>query len=311
MIELCHLLHAFDVLSPSTEPSLILKGELLAVISAFCWAASASVYKKGLEGIDAWSGNLVRTGCAAVGFLFLMIINNTLSQSLSDVNPSILFWLIFSAFFAFFLGDSLFFIALKDIGVSRTAPLSSTYPLFVVLWSVIIFKRPVSIYVVGGTFLIILAIKLISKEEGNTTARDPHKGVVMAISAAVFWSVSIVILDHLVLFLPSEAVAGFRFVITFLLITALVSKRGFTFNRRSLVWIGVGGMVILVCGNYTFLEAIRLAGSANVAPISSMYPVISVFFAALFLREKLTLRIIGGTLFSFLGVMTIILSSSA
>lgn len=294
------------------ELSPVMKGELLAVISAFCWAGSASVYKKGLEGIDAWSGNLIRTGFAFLGFFFLMIANDTLFQSIADMSLQLLFWLIFSAFFAFFLGDSLFFMALKGIGVSRTVPLSSTYPLFVVVWSFVIFKRPVSMLVVAGISLIIVAIRLISEEKEGVTVKGTgyQKGMVLAVLAAVLWSVSIVILDHLVLFLPTEAIAGFRFLITFLLISAVVSKTKFQYNKRSLLWIGAGGVAILVLGNYSFLEGIRLAGSANVAAISSVYPVISVFLAALFLKEKLTLRIMGGALFTFLGIMIIILGSS-
>ncbi|MBU7010006.1 MAG: DMT family transporter [Theionarchaea archaeon] len=293
----------------SVQLSAELKGELLAVLSAFCWAGSASVYRKGLQGIDAWSGNFIRTGLAAVGFFVIMAAKGSLSHALSDIDSSIFFWLIFSAFFAFFLGDSLFLFALKKIGVSKTVPLSSTFPLFAVVWSFVIFRRPVSIPVIAGTLLIIFAIKLISEEKEDISSTD-SKGVLFALLAAVCWSVSILVLDHLVVLLPSEAVAGFRFLITFVLVGALLSKGKFTYTKHAFLWIGVGGVAILILGNYTFLEAIRMAGSAAVAPISAIYPVISVLLAALFLREKLTRNIVGGTLFSFAGVLIIVLGSA-
>jgi DME family drug/metabolite transporter len=281
-------------------------GELLAVISAFCWALGASIYKKGLEGIDALSGNLMRTGFASAGFLLLMIANGTLIQSLHELTVSLLFWLVFSSFFAFFLGDLLFLIALKRIGVSRTVPISSTYPLFIAVWAFLVYGIYVSAFVVLGTLFIIVAIKLIS-EEKNVSHTTDSRGILFALSASLCWSISITVLDHLILYLPSDAVAGFRFMITFLLISAIGSVKKFTFNRNSLLWIGIGGMIVLVFGNYIFIEAIRMVGSAKVAPISATYPVISVFLAALFLKEKVTLKIIGGAFFSFFGVLLVVL----
>lgn len=300
----------------SLHVSVELKGELLAIVSAFAWAGSASIYKKGLQGIDPWSGNLIRTAFASIGFFLILIVRGTLLESLSTVTVSLLFWLIFSAFFAFFLGDLLFFTSLKEIGVSRTVPISSTYPLFAPLWAFIVYRTPVSILIIVGTLFIVLAIKLISEENKNEKEhknedteeiKKPTKGIFFALLAAVCWSVSITVLEHLVHLLPSEAVAGFRFLITFLLITAVISRKKFTITTRSVAWIGIGGVAVLVVGNYTFLEGVRLVGSAKVAPISSVYPVISVFFAAVLLREKLTPKIIGGTLMSFLGVLMIVL----
>jgi DME family drug/metabolite transporter len=286
-----------------------LKGVLFALISAFCWAVGSSIYKKGLESTDAWSGNLIRTGCATGGFLVIMVINGTLSQSLNITIP-LLFWLIFSSFFAFFLGDLLFLVSLKRIGVSRTTPISSTYPLFVTVWTFLVYRRPVSILIVLGTLFIVVAIKLISEEKRNKNDKENQshsKGIFFALLAAVCWSISLAVLDHLLLFLNTEVVAGVRFLITFLLTAAVVSTRKFTYNRNALIWIGISGTALLVFSNYIFLEAIKITSSSRVAPVSAVYPVISIFLAALFLKEKLTLKIIGGTLLSFLGVFLVII----
>jgi DME family drug/metabolite transporter len=279
-----------------------LKGVLFALTSAVCWAVSSSVYRKGLETTDPWSGNLIRTGIASVGFFIVMILKGT---ELSSITVPLLFWLFFSAFFAFFLGDLFFLMALKGVGVSRTVPISSTYPLFVTVFAFVVYQTPVSILVVVGTLFIVGAIKLISEEKDA----EPHdtKGIFIALAAAVCWAISTIVLDYLLLFLPSEAVAGVRFFITWMLTTAVVSKKSFTITRSSLVWIGGAGSMLLIFSNYTFLEAIRMAGSTKVAPIVAIYPVISVFLAALFLKETLTLKIVSGTVLSFLGVLFVVL----
>ena len=186
-------------------------------------------------------------------------------------------------------------------------PVSSTYPLFVAFWAFLIYCEEVSPLLILGTVVILIAIKLISEEERGEFGKS-KKGLVFALSAAICWSVSITILEYLTNFLPSEAVAGFRFVIAFLLVSAVVARRGFNYSRSAAFWIGFGGMVVLVTSNYTFVEAIRMIGSAKVAPVSSSYPVISAFFAAVFLREKLTVKIILGTILSVVGVLIVVLS---
>lgn len=285
-----------------------LRGELLAVLAAFCWAAGNSIYRKGLDTTDPWSGNLMRMTLASIGFLVLMVVKGTLVDAIQNVNTSIAAWLIISAFTALVLGDYLLLKSLKNIGVSRTVPISSTYPLFIVVWSALFFGRKTSVSVIIGTLLIIGAIKFIS--EPRTTIPDTYsytKGVVIALCAAVCWSISIVILDHLTLFLPSEAVAGFRFFVSAVMLSAIVSHSGFFWDRNSLLWIGMGGALVLIISNYAFVEAIRMAGSATVAPITAVYPVISVFLAAVFLKEKLTLKVLVGTFLSVTGILIIIL----
>lgn len=285
------------------------KGELLAILAAFCWAAGGSIYRKGLDTTDPLSGNLMRLTLASIGFLVLMVTKGTLSTSLARVSSSIALWLILSAFTALVLGDYLLLRSLKDIGVARTVPISSTYPLFVVVWSALFYGRETSFLIVIGIGFIVAAIKLISepKQKMSVDTSLYTKGAVIALSAAICWSISIVMLDYLTQFLPSEAVAGFRFIVSAVMLSAIVSHSGFFWDKNSLMWIGIGGASVLIVSNYAFVEAIRMVGSATVAPITSVYPVISVIMATIFLREKLSLKVVAGTLLSFSGVMLIIL----
>jgi DME family drug/metabolite transporter len=294
----------------SSSQGLKFKGGFLAIITAICLAAGASFYKKGLEKTDAFSGNLIRTGFASLGFFIFMVAKGTLFQSLHMLTSSICFWLFISAFFGYFLGDFLFLSALKRTEVSRTVPVSSTYPLFIAGWTSLLYGNSVSIFLVLGMILIITAIKLISEKNGSerepTQQKEKYRGIGCALLAALSWSISISILDYVLLFLPPEAVAGFRFSIAFFMSMILGSVKKISVSRNSLFWIGIGGMSMLVFGNYFFLEAISEIGSAKVAPISSTYPIISVLLAVLFLREKINLKIVSGAFLSFLGVLFVI-----
>ncbi|AGK62108.1 putative membrane protein [Archaeoglobus sulfaticallidus PM70-1] len=276
-------------------------GEIFAFLSAIFWAIGAGFYKKGLETTDVWSGNLMRTGFTSLGFIIFMVLNDSLIESINALTLELVFWLIFSAFFAFFLGDVLYLASIKECGVAKAVPISSTYPIFVSVWSFLLFGK-LSLYVLFGAILIVMAIKLISKGE----EKNSLKGIFLAISASISWSLSITVLELLTSYLPSEAVAGFRFIIAFMFLNLIVAKNGFNFSWNSLLWMGVGGMFVMVLGNYVFVEAIKLIGSAKVSPISAVYPILSAVFAGTVLREKITLRIIAGTLLSFAGVLLVL-----
>jgi DME family drug/metabolite transporter len=281
-------------------------GELLAVFSAFCWAAGGAVYKKGLEYTDAWMGNFMRISATAVAFLVFMAATGVIGVSISSITLELLFWVITSAVFAFFVGDLFYMLALERAGVARVVPVSSTYPLFVALWAAIFYGIP-SPSIIAGSLLVVVAIYLISRQrDGDEDKKGSRLGVLFAVFAAISWSISISILDYLTAHLPAEAVAGFRFIIASALLSPVVLKKGVRFNWNAFKWLGIGGMTILVLGNYTFVEAIRIVGSAKVAPISATYPVIAAILARMFLKENLTLEIVAGTVLSLIGVLLVI-----
>ncbi|AEA47032.1 DMT family transporter [Archaeoglobus veneficus] len=278
-------------------------GELLALLSAFCWAAGGAVYRKGLEYTDVWTGNFMRTSFAALGFVAIILLEGKLDDVISTLTPSIVFWLVTSAIFAFFVGDIFYLEALKRSGVARAVPVSSTYPIFVALLAFAVYGREVGALLLLGSVLVVIAIYLIS-EDGNGESR----GIGYALMAAISWSVSISIVDYLVGYLPAEAVAGLRFLVVSAIMAAFVPVREFRFSRSTVKWLGIASMFVLVVGNYSFVEAIRLIGSEKVAPISAVYPVIAAVFARLALREELNVKIAAGVVLSFVGILLVVLS---
>jgi DME family drug/metabolite transporter len=111
-----------------------------------------------------------------------------------------------------------------------------------------------------------------------------------------------------VLYLPAEAVAGFRFLIASIITSAIISVKGLKFSHEALKWLGIGAIFALIIGNYAFVEAIRVVNSARITPISATYPVIAAVFARLALKEALTINIVLGIFLSFIGVLLVVLS---
>ena len=269
-------------------------GEALALFSAFCWALNGTIYKIGLRYGDIVSANFVRVTLTALGFFSIILVEGDLPKILST--PKWIWLLLFvSAIFAFFIGDMLYMESIMRCGISRAVPLSSTYPLFVSLWSAILFER-VQPNVVIGAILIILAIWLIVGEDGKYDLL----GYSMALGGAIFWSFSIMIVKILTFYLPPEAIAGFRFAVVSVVLLPIALGRDF--NLKCVKWMSLSSL-IMVLGNYAFVMALSLASATIVSTLSALYPIIAQFLA-LGVRERITLRVLIGTLIAFLGVVS-------
>ncbi len=273
-------------------------GEILAIFSAFCWALNGAIYKVGLRYGRVIDANFVRVTLTAAGFSAIMLARGELFCIAESLSPRIWAMLFASAVFAFFIGDSLYMAAIRMCGVSRAVPLSSTYPLFVALWTAILFGR-FELNAVIGAILIVIAIKMIVEGNGELNP----SGYALAISAAIFWSLSIMIVKNLTRYLPAEAVAGFRFAIVSALLLPLILKRGFSMNARCFRWMTMSSLV-LIAGNYAFVYALSVSSATEVSTISSVYPVISQLLAVV-VEERLNIRIVAGTILATIGVMVV------
>ncbi len=272
--------------------------DVLAIFSAFCWALNGAVYKIGLRYGDVLSANFVRVTLTSFGFLLIMFAKGELFNVIDTINFKISCMIIASAVFAFFLGDSLYMEAIRRCGVSKAVPLSSTFPLFVALWDVLVYGF-VEPKVVLGAVLIVVAIFLVA-ENGGSESFGEH----LAILAAIFWSLSIMLVKELTHYLPAEAIAGLRFAVVSILTVPFLALRGFGIGRECLKWMSISSLILLA-GNYSFVLALSMAPASKVSTLSSIYPIIAELFA-LKLRERVTLRMIFGTFLGVAGVCTVV-----
>ncbi|MDH7563991.1 MAG: DMT family transporter [Candidatus Bathyarchaeota archaeon] len=109
-------------------------GELAALGAALSWALSAVLYKKALRDTKPFQANMVRLACTGVILLVFLALTGNFVVMFSLPQYAIAFACI-SGIVGLGIGDTLYMLSLKDIGVGRAVSITCTYPLFSLLWA--------------------------------------------------------------------------------------------------------------------------------------------------------------------------------
>ncbi|WP_456421659.1 DMT family transporter [Thermococcus sp.] len=279
-------------------------GVALALASAFSWASSTILVRMGLRRLSPIGANIFRLYVASA--LFLLIFALTGNLGVFKLPARLLVLAFISAQFGFVIGDYFYFNALKRMGVSRTVPITSTYPLWAILWAMLFLGKKVKPHVILGAVLVVLAIIIVKKAEERENS--DRLGFIFAFIAPISWSVAITIMDYLTKSIPSLQLAGVRMVFAAIGVSVFLPRYGDEvrrINRReALVMIGAA-VLGLILGQYLFVYSVSLVGSPVAAPVSAINPILASLLAVLILRERPNARIFEGLVLAVLGVVLI------
>jgi len=294
-------------------------GELAALGAALSWTVSAMLYGKALSETKPLSANVVRLTCtSAVLVVFLAVIGKL--GVLTSLSADVAVLAGISGVIGLGVGDTLYMMSLKSIGVARAVPITCTYPLFSLIWAARFKGELVTLPVGLGAITIVLGIWLLSQENKTNNAgiqkKDLYRGVAFALATAIAWSISITMinmavketadLDHA---LAINAIRITIIAIVFFASSPLISKGlGFgKISRKAVATLLVGGIVALGVGwfflTYSFIETLE----SRAVPISSTTPLFSTLAGMAFLREKVTMRNFLGSVVIVAGIFLIFL----
>jgi len=130
-----------------------LKGLLLALAAAICWAIGTILVAVGLRGISIILANTIRY---PIIFLFLLIISKPrMKWRISRKDLTIL---SASGIIGMVLGGITFLYSVKIIGASRATPLSASSPVWAALMSSIALKEKVTARLLLSAIIVTLGI---------------------------------------------------------------------------------------------------------------------------------------------------------
>jgi len=284
-------------------------GELASLIAALCWAVAAILYKKSLETVDAISANLIRSIPAAI-FLFVVVLALGDLWKLSFVDSWTLTCLILGTLIGLGLGDGLYFLSLRYIGVGRAVPITGTYPLFTAIFSIIFLEEPFEPLTIIGVVIIVVSIWLLSgtNSQSSENAGEDRRGVILAVITAIVWATGIILLDLALRNIGYYLANAVRMpiLVGFLVVVVLCTGKGkmiIRASRREWLMLGLAGVTALGIGGIAFLAGISMIGATRSTAISSVTPLFSTVFSFYLIKEKITLRIALGAVLATLGVI--------
>jgi DME family drug/metabolite transporter len=280
-------------------------GALLALISALGWGTASVLVKIGMKNKSAVTVNIIRLYITAIFYACLFFFTGSYAEIFS-LNWRVLLITFISGQFGFVIGDYFYFNALKLMGVSRTVPITSSYPLWTILWAWLFLGRSVNAQIIAGAFLVFLAIVIVRK--GEVEEHLDSKGFIFAILAPISWSIAIVLLDVLASQVSPLSLAGIRMIFAALGISVFLPKywkelRGITKNE--LATLSGAALLGLIIGQYAFVKSVSLVGSQISAPVSAVNPIISSLLAIALLKEPPNAKIFAGLVLAVVGVVLI------
>jgi DME family drug/metabolite transporter len=294
-------------------------GELAALGAAISWTFSAILYRKALQQTKPISANIIRLSCtSAILLVFLIAIGKLGVLTNLSVNVAVL--AAVSGAVGLGLGDTLYMLSLKLVGVARTVPITCTYPLFGLLWTIVFSGETITLGVGLGTVAIVAGVWFLSyeKEEGSATVKRQIlvKGVAAALATALLWSVSISMMDLAVEETPSLDQALIVNVVRasaiglLLLVFSPIIDRGHGFlkvSRKTVATLIAGGLVALGLGWFFLTFSFTETMASRAIPISSTTPLFSAFAGVVLLHEKISVRSLVGSVVVVAGVFLIFL----
>ena len=283
----------------------VILGVMLSLLSAFGWGISSILLKISMKDKSAITVNIVRLYIIAVVYAVFFMINGNWKEVL-NLTPLQLMVAFISAQFGFVIGDYFFFNAMKIMGVSRTVPITSSYPLWAILWAYLFLGRNISMQIIFGAFLIVLAIIIV--RQGEIEEHVNMKGFVFALLAPLSWSFAIITMEWLSAQISPFTLTGLRIMFAALGISVFLGKHKSeirAITKRELMALTGAAFLGLFIGQYSFVKAVSLVGSPIAAPITAVNPIISATLAILILREPPNSKILTGLVMAVIGVILI------
>lgn len=212
------------------------------------------------------------------------------------------------------IGDTIFVESIRRIGVSRAMPIANTHPFLTAAAAIAVLGEHVSALAFAGMGLVVGGVWQVTRGSssggGAGAGRDLLVGAGLATMAAMAWTASSVAVRPALDVIDVPLASLIRLPLASLfMVTVVTAQVGVAPLRR----LGRGHLVLIVALGATsvasstlYLLAVSLIGVARTAAINAVAPLCAMPLAVMFLGERVTPRVLLGTLVSIVGVVLIV-----
>ncbi|MDD4160238.1 MAG: EamA family transporter [Synergistaceae bacterium] len=177
-------------------------GFLLSIVTAIMWAASPIMVGRGMD-VSKCTSNEINPVRSISFFIFALSIALVYTKGSIPIvsSPKALLCIAGNVVMGYLVGDVLYFIAIKKIGVSLAVPVTNSYPMFVVLTSWLMLGEPITMQIVLGIIVVLSGLLLLRfGGDRDNPEKDDHRakeigfsrlmeGFLFAIGAGLSWAI--------------------------------------------------------------------------------------------------------------------------
>jgi drug/metabolite transporter, DME family len=289
-------------------------GIVLGLSSAFIFSTTSLAIKAHADNVNPLSFNVFRMTVGSI-FTIALLPFFVGMDLLAQTPPSAVIVLTISSIVGIAIGDTLYFWSLNKLGASRAIPLAATYPLYTWLIAIPLLGEQITINALIGTGLVLAGVYLLSPTGEAALivdGRTRRYAVLASIGAALCWSVATTLLKIGAHESPHVLIVNaVRMPVAALVGSCVAQLYGGTqvwsgIDRKNLPRLTAIALYGSGIGLIVWTLAVDMAGAARAALLNSTAPLIGVPLSAIFLRERITPKVIAGTLLAVWGIWMIL-----
>ncbi len=278
----------------------------LALLSACSWAVGAVLWRKLGEHLSSYAMNLAKT---ALGSLFLGAF--LLLAGMEPISARDLLYLALSGIVGIAIGDTFFFLALMELGPRRASLIGSLNPVAIAVTAVLLLgERPTA-----GTWIGIVATTIgvgwVLWERASTSQGENNipLGIRYGLLSVLCTAGAVILAKVGVASVPAVHAAFIRLAAAAAGLVAWGAWRStlagsvVPFRKPDVVAKTAMVVVVVVAGGFWLsLVALKHLDAALAGPLNSTAPLFILPLSVIFLKERLSLRSIVGTVIAVCGV---------
>ena len=311
-----------------------MQGWIIAFLAVFTFVSSNVIFRKVENEVSPAYINCVRTLIGILTFWIIAAISGV--TILIFQFPIMLWiWLILSFIFGQVIGDTAYFTAQKELGVTQTIAISLTFPIFTYILAIIFLDELFSYLIIISFTIISIGVIFINygaknaeNVDGNLEIEEKLEkaqnkkswhAITFAFIASLGWAIGLVIIDYSVNEITkitemqemSSILANVvRFPFAFLILLGFVKhsdgKISVRKSKRAWGWLILGSIIGTSLGAYLYTEATRTAGATIMALFTTAAPLIAIPMEYIFNKERINWRSMIGVILIIIGIAFII-----
>jgi len=295
--------------------SSVYTGQIVAVLTAFCWAIASTSFEKAGKKIGSINLNLSRLFIALAFSCVYTLISRGLPLP-TDATSKIWFWLLLSGFVGFVIGDLLLFEAFVKIGARISMLIYASVPIFSAVLAYIFLDESMTGKQILGMVLTIIGIGMVlldsDKEKNKVKFAHPILGILFAFGGAIGQSIGYIIGKYGMGDYDAFAATQIRMIagIVGFAIFFTITKQWRSFakslkQKDAVIPTTMGAIFGPFVGVSLSLYAVQRINPGVASTLMSITPVLLIIYAIVFKGEKIKIQEIIGSLICISGLAII------